>query len=130
MHRNESKTSPFCDDPQNLHTPKNIYFSETPKNNEIRNFEPPKVARAYVCVKILDESTHPPPGILASWPLSCNIAQVLSSWYNVSSTFSRVFGGAQYLGCFGESPGSFQKLPQYVFNDESFLFISIFVCHC
>ena len=37
----------FCDDPikypQNLHTPKNI---------EIQNFEPPQIARAYVCMKI------------------------------------------------------------------------------
>ena len=28
--------------PQNLHTRKNIYFSENPKNIEIQNFEPKK----------------------------------------------------------------------------------------
>ena len=38
--------------PQNIHTPKNIHFSEYPKNIEIQNFEPQKIARAYVCVKI------------------------------------------------------------------------------
>ena len=46
----------FCDDPikyaQNLHSPKNIQFSETPKNIAIQNFEPPKLARAYVYMKI------------------------------------------------------------------------------
>ena len=35
--------------PPNLHTPKNI---------EIQNFEPPKMIRAYVCMKI---SEYPPP---------------------------------------------------------------------
>ena len=53
--------------PQNLHTPNNIQFSETPppppppppkkkhKNIEIQNFEPhlkKKIARTYVCMKI------------------------------------------------------------------------------
>ena len=38
--------------------PKNIHFSENPKNIEIQNFEPQKIARAYVCVKI---SEYPPP---------------------------------------------------------------------
>ena len=39
--------------PQNLHTPKNILFSETPKNIEIAK----KVTLAYVCMKI---SEYPP----------------------------------------------------------------------
>ena len=43
---------------QNLHTPKNIHFSETPKNSEIQNFEPQKMTRAYVCMKI-PEYPHP-----------------------------------------------------------------------
>ena len=46
--------------PQNLHTPQNIHFSENPKNNEIQNFESPKMTRAYVCMKI---SEYPPPGL-------------------------------------------------------------------
>ena len=29
--------------PQNLHTPKNIYFSENPQKIEIQNFEPQKL---------------------------------------------------------------------------------------
>ena len=43
--------------PQNLHTPQNIRFCEklkTPKNIEIQNFEPKKMTRAYVCMKILE----------------------------------------------------------------------------
>ena len=40
------KLAQFCDDPkkypQNLHAPKNIHFSENPKNIEIQNFEPQK----------------------------------------------------------------------------------------
>ena len=38
--------------------PKNVHFSENPKNIEIQNFEPQKMGRAYVCVKI---SEYPPP---------------------------------------------------------------------
>ena len=49
--------------PQNLHTPKNIIFLKTPKNIEIQNFEPKKMGRAYVCVKI---SEYPPGRLLSS----------------------------------------------------------------
>ena len=60
------KLAQFCDDPkkypQNLHTPKNIHFSENPKNIEIQNFEPKQMGRAYVCVKI---SEYPPWGLTA-----------------------------------------------------------------
>ena len=39
--------------PQNLHTPQKIFiFLKTPKNIEIQNFEPQKIGRAYVCLKI------------------------------------------------------------------------------
>ena len=38
--------------PQNLHTLKNINFSENPKNIEIQNFKPQKMTRAYQCMKI------------------------------------------------------------------------------
>ena len=55
------KLAQFCDDPkiypQNLHIPKKFIFLKNPKNIEIQNFEPPKIARAYVCVKI---SEYPP----------------------------------------------------------------------
>ena len=34
--------------PQNLYTPKNIDFSETPKNNEIQNFEPQDILQAFI----------------------------------------------------------------------------------
>ena len=57
------KLAPFCDDlkkyPQYLHTPpKILIFLKTPKNIEIQNFEPPKIARAYVCENI---RVPPPP---------------------------------------------------------------------
>ena len=57
------KLAQLCDDPkkypQNLNTPKNIFiFLKTQKNIEIQNFEPKKMDRAYVCVKI---SEYPPP---------------------------------------------------------------------
>ena len=37
--------------PQNLHTLKNIHFSENPKNIEIQDFEP-QIVRAYIFMKI------------------------------------------------------------------------------
>ena len=47
--------------PHTLHTPK-IYISlKTPKNFEIQNFEPQKMTRAYVCMKI---SEYPPPPVV------------------------------------------------------------------
>ena len=46
MHRNDPYIDQFCGDPkkypQNLHTPKNIYFLKPPKIIEIQNFEPQK----------------------------------------------------------------------------------------
>ena len=46
--------------PQNLHTRKNIYFSENQKNIEIQNIEPKKMTRAYVCMKISEYPTWGP----------------------------------------------------------------------
>ena len=44
--------------PQNLIITKKIFiFLITPKNIEIQNFEPPKMARAYVCMKISEYPT-------------------------------------------------------------------------
>ena len=65
------KLAQFCDDPkkypQNLHNPKKRFiFLKTPKNIEIQNFEPPKMGKAYVCVKI---SEYPPGSSL--FPKEC-----------------------------------------------------------
>ena len=53
--------------PKNIHKifipSKNIHFSENPKNIEIQNFEPKKMGRAYICVKISEYPTPPPPGL-------------------------------------------------------------------
>ena len=43
---------------QNFHTQKILIFLKTQKNIEIQNFEPKKMDRAYVCMKI---SGYPPP---------------------------------------------------------------------
>ena len=56
------KLAQFCDDPQKISTKssypqKILIFLKTPKNIEIQNFEPQKMGRAYVCVKI---SEYPP----------------------------------------------------------------------
>ena len=58
------KLAQFCDDSKKLSTkssyPQNIFiFLKTPKNIEIQNFEPQKMVRAYVYVKI---SEYPPGG--------------------------------------------------------------------
>ena len=55
----------FCDGPKKISTrssyPKKIFiFLKTQKNIEIQNFEPKKMGRAYVCVKIPE---YPPPGV-------------------------------------------------------------------
>ena len=60
------KLAQFCDDPQKISTkssyPKKILiFLKTQKNIKIQNFKPPKMGRAYVCVKISEYP--PPPGI-------------------------------------------------------------------
>ena len=65
------KLAQFWDDPQKISTkssyPQKIFiFQKTPKNIEIQNFEPPKMDRAYVCVKI---SEYPPP-LPGPWAMS------------------------------------------------------------
>ena len=65
------KLAQFWDDPKKIHKifipQKNIHFSETPQNIEIQNFEPKKMDRAYVCVKI---SEYPPPPWVMSYELN------------------------------------------------------------
>ena len=58
------KYSPFCDDPkkypQNLHTPKNIYFSDPPpppQNKEIQNFE----SKNDLSLRMYENIRIPPP---------------------------------------------------------------------
>ena len=58
--------------------PKNIHFSEIPKNIEIQNFEPKKIARAYVCVEI---SEYPPP----PWGCTFHIKTVFRSFVLANS---------------------------------------------
>ena len=64
------KLAQFCDDPQKISTkssyPQKIFiFLKTQKNIEIQNlFEPKKIDRAYVCVKI---SEYPPWEPTMSW---------------------------------------------------------------
>ena len=56
------KLAQFCNDPKKISTkssyPQKIFiFLKTPQKIEIQNFEPKKMVRAYVCVKI---SEYPP----------------------------------------------------------------------
>ena len=60
------KLAQFCDDPKKISTkssyPQKIFiFLKTQKNIEIQNFGPQKIVRAYVCVKISEYPTPPPP---------------------------------------------------------------------
>ena len=57
------KLAQFCYDQKKISTkssyPQKMFiFLKTQKNIEIQNFEPKKIGRAYVCVKI---SEYPPP---------------------------------------------------------------------
>ena len=59
------KLAQFCDDPKKISTKssypqKILIFLKTPKNIEIKNFEPQNIARAYVCVKISEYNPTPP----------------------------------------------------------------------
>ena len=65
------KLSKFCDDPQKISTkssypPKIFIFLKTQKNIENQNFEPQKMDRAYVFVKI---SEYPPWAFCTPTPL-------------------------------------------------------------
>ena len=76
------KLAQFCDDPKkNIHkilVPQKMFiFLETPKNIEIQNFEPKKMDRAYVCVKI---SEYPPLGGHYGENF-CEIVLILHQWF-------------------------------------------------
>ena len=67
--------------PKNIHKSsylKNIIFSEKPKNIEIQNFEPPKMTRTYVCMKI---SEYP----LGLDPFNRNVIDSITSIYRATS---------------------------------------------
>ena len=73
LHRNDPQTSPILWWPQKISTkssyPKKILiFLKTRKNIEIQNLEPPKMGRAYVCVKISEYPPPPtPPGVYRTY---------------------------------------------------------------
>ena len=57
LHKNDTQASPILWWPKKISLkssyPQKIFiFLKTPKNIEIQNFEPKKIAQAYVCVKI------------------------------------------------------------------------------
>ena len=56
--------------------PKNIHFFDSPPpppNSEIKKFEPKKMSRAYVCMKISEYP--PPPSLNASVPFFALLVQ-------------------------------------------------------
>ena len=60
--------------PQSPPPPKKILISLQTKNNiEIENFEPQKMTRAYVCMKISEYRPPPPPGGGQSPHFQCSI---------------------------------------------------------
>ena len=66
------KYNPICDDPQKIFhrifIPQKISISlKTPQNIEIQNFEPKKMTRAYVCMKISEYPPTPPQAITVTW---------------------------------------------------------------
>ena len=70
MQRRPLNIVQFCDDPPKTSTKSLnpfifLIFLKTPKNIEIQNFNPPKMASAYVCMKI---SEHPPPPQTCDFP--------------------------------------------------------------
>ena len=79
------KLAQFCDDPKEISTksayPQKIFiFLKTPKNIEIQNFEPKKLGRAYVCVKISEYP--PPPGVPATCVKSKEVKKQLTVGMN------------------------------------------------
>ena len=68
--------------PKNIHKivipPKILIFLKTQKSIEILNFEPPKLTRAYVCMKISEYPPPPPPRdlVLPLW-IPHRLGQVL-----------------------------------------------------
>ena len=95
------KLAQFCDDPQKISTkssyPKKIFiFLKTQKNIEIQNFEPKKMGRAYVCVKI-SEYPPPPPWALSLQKLSASVVETVICRQN-----GRLYGmhlSIRYLFC-------------------------------
>ena len=64
--------------PQNLHTPKNIHFSENPpKILEFKNFEPQKMVRAYVCMKISKKNISHTTTPSHKEPKLCDVAKII-----------------------------------------------------
>ena len=74
------KLAQFCDDPKKISTkssyPQKIFiFLKTKKNIEIQNFEPKKMVRAYVYVKISEY----PPGVQARLSLHLSKCHIVGN---------------------------------------------------
>ena len=80
------KLAQFRGDPPKISTkssypPKIFIFSENPKNIEIRNFEPKKMDRAYVCMEISEyPPPPPPPGNAVSYETDRSLRQGVRIW--------------------------------------------------
>ena len=76
---------------QYFHTQKIFIFLKTKKNIEIQNFEPKKMGRAYVCMKISKYPPPPPPGAQARLSLhlsKCHIVEITCRGSYMSGTHS------------------------------------------
>ena len=100
LHRNDPQTSPISWWPQkNIHKifiPQKIFiFLKTQRNIEIQNFEPPKMVRAYVCVKISEYPPLPPPPPgpkLYMCSIQMSSKYILGNWLIASSLDNRHVG--------------------------------------
>ena len=84
------KLAQFCDDPKKISTkssyPKKVFiFLKTQKNIEIQNYEPKKMGRAYVCVKISEYPPGPAISHCSHLLLKCRVATNTSHWLKVHS---------------------------------------------
>ena len=71
-----------------FYTPKNIHFLKTPKSIEIQNFEPQKMSRAYICMKLSEYPPPPPPWTARQQPRDW------ASLFNFSESDRRMGGTA------------------------------------
>ena len=91
--------------PQNLHTPKNIYFSENPPIIEIQNFEQKKMTRAYVCMKI----SGCPLGCYRHFRVKSTVAYTYRLLHGIENSTTRIL-----------KKSSFQFHGNYVYNMRIF----------
>ena len=111
------KLAQFCDDPtkkistKSSYPPKIFFFLKTQKNIEIQNFEPQKMGRAYVCVKI---SEYPPWGRMTVEIISWSISTKVWDWTRIKlatpGSAVRLASVARHLTDCATRPGKYNVI--------------------